>query len=98
MCPECGKPLGDAAGTTQAQATVALGDTGKTPTRIGKKVLDCLELSDGQPLQELMRTAMEELPWVPLYYEDTLYVVDRRFEFRPRNDLQVRAADIRPRS
>jgi peptide/nickel transport system substrate-binding protein len=49
-------------------------------------------------LQQLMRTAMEELPWLPLYYEDALYVVDRRFEFSPRNDLQVRAADIRPRS
>ncbi len=48
-------------------------------------------------LQRLMRTVMEELPWVPLYYEDAMYVVDSDFEFSPRNDLQVRAADIRPR-
>jgi peptide/nickel transport system substrate-binding protein len=46
-------------------------------------------------LQAIMRTLMEELVWIPLHTESDRFGLERCFEWQPRFDLAIRAAEIR---
>lgn len=47
-------------------------------------------------LQALMRRAMTELPWVPLFADEEVWAVERGFVWSPRVDYWLHVADIRP--
>lgn len=56
------------------------------------------ELPDvrGQALRSLMAMVMQNLPVVPLYYDEEVYGVAGGFSWRPRADGFVLAADVSP--
>jgi hypothetical protein len=45
-------------------------------------------------LQKAVSIAEDELPWMPLYHNEVLFVVDRALAFEPRGDLLLRNAEI----
>jgi peptide/nickel transport system substrate-binding protein len=49
-------------------------------------------------LERIMARAMEALVWVPLYEDQDVYALDRRFAWRPRLDSVILAAKIAPRA
>jgi peptide/nickel transport system substrate-binding protein len=49
-----------------------------------------------EALQALMRTVREDRAWIPLYYADNLYLVDRDVDYVPRDDGYLHLPDIRP--
>lgn len=48
-------------------------------------------------LQELMRLVMQDLPRIPLYVEDEIYVVSSAIYWQPRLDMMVYAKDVNKR-
>jgi len=47
-------------------------------------------------LQQLMRTAMHDLPWVPLYSDEDLWGLRRGWVWEPNVDFWLHLRDIRP--
>jgi peptide/nickel transport system substrate-binding protein len=47
-------------------------------------------------LQEIMGRLADELPWVPLYFEDEAYVVRSSVRFKPRADGHLLAQELLP--
>lgn len=45
-------------------------------------------------LRRAVATAMEDLPWVPLYVQTHVYALRTPYRWRPRPDKKVRAADV----
>jgi peptide/nickel transport system substrate-binding protein len=45
-------------------------------------------------LQNAVRQVEDELVWIPLYYGDAVFIVDRTLDFKPRADLLLRYAEI----
>lgn len=48
-------------------------------------------------LQKTMAILMKELPWVPLYVDQDVYALDKRYSWKPRLDSHIFAAEIRER-
>ena len=54
-----------------------------------------LKLDDRRKaLEEIMTTLMEDLPWIPLYIDQDVYALDRKFHWKPRHDSHVFAYEI----
>jgi peptide/nickel transport system substrate-binding protein len=49
-----------------------------------------------EALQSLMRTVLEDRVWIPLYYADNQYLVDRTVDYVPRDDGYLHLPRIRP--
>lgn len=45
-------------------------------------------------LQNIMELVMEDLPWIPLYVDQDVYALDKRFSWKPRLDSSIFAAEI----
>jgi peptide/nickel transport system substrate-binding protein len=45
-------------------------------------------------LQAIMATVMDELPWVPLYFDEDVYAVRAPYVLQPRADSYVLAAEV----
>lgn len=48
-------------------------------------------------LQEIMRLVMADLPRIPLYVEDEIYVVSDKLSWQPRSDLMIYAKEVNRR-
>ncbi len=48
-------------------------------------------------LQQIVRRLREELPWIPLYFDEDVYAVKTRVEWSPRADSSVLAHEIHPK-
>lgn len=51
----------------------------------------------GPALMQIMAAGMQQLPIVPLYFDEDVYAVGRGYAWRPRADGYVLAAEIRPK-
>ncbi|HKB70814.1 MAG TPA: ABC transporter substrate-binding protein [Thermoanaerobaculia bacterium] len=49
-------------------------------------------------LQNVEKTLMDDLVWIPLYVDDDDYAVDRRLSWQPRNDGLILAPEITPKN
>jgi peptide/nickel transport system substrate-binding protein len=47
-----------------------------------------------ESLEQIMSILMEDLPWIPLYIDQDVYALDRRFSWKPRHDSHVFAYEI----
>lgn len=47
-------------------------------------------------IQSLMSRLAEERPWLPLYFDEDLHAVDRRFDWEPRTDGYLLGREVRP--
>jgi peptide/nickel transport system substrate-binding protein len=45
-------------------------------------------------LEQIMEILMQDLPWIPLYIDQDVYAIDRRFSWKPRHDSHVFAYEI----
>ena len=45
-------------------------------------------------LEDLMARLMEDLPWIPLYFGQDVYVMDRALTWTPRYDSFLLAAEV----
>lgn len=45
-------------------------------------------------IQRIMRTVMDDLPWIPLYIDRDTYAVDSAYVWKPRNDSFIFASEI----
>ncbi|MCL4818696.1 MAG: hypothetical protein KJ067_06130 [Vicinamibacteria bacterium] len=50
----------------------------------------------GEALRPLLARVLEARVWIPLYHDDSLTLVDRRFRYQPRADDYFRATDLEP--
>lgn len=54
-----------------------------------------LKLDDRrESLEKIMAIMMEDLPWIPLYIDQDVYALDRKFSWKPRQDSHVFAYEI----
>ncbi len=60
------------------------------------EALNQLENMDSRQakLAELMSRSMEELVWIPLYFDQDIYVLDRKVQWTPRIDSHIFARDF----
>jgi peptide/nickel transport system substrate-binding protein len=49
-----------------------------------------------EAVQALMRTAMKDRVWIPLYYADNVYIVAREVDHEPRDDGYLHLPLLRP--
>jgi peptide/nickel transport system substrate-binding protein len=49
----------------------------------------------GDALQRLMARLMDELIWLPLYFEQDVFAVDRSLDWQPRTDSYLRGAEVK---
>ena len=47
-----------------------------------------------ESLEQIMAILMQDLPWIPLYIDQDVYALDRRFSWKPRHDSHVFAYEI----
>jgi peptide/nickel transport system substrate-binding protein len=47
-------------------------------------------------LEDLMRMAMDELVWIPVYTDEEVWAVDRAFVWRPGSDYWLHLSDVTP--
>jgi ABC-type transport system substrate-binding protein len=55
------------------------------------------EVERRKELQRAAQIAMRDLPVIPLFIEDDLYIIREQFGFEPRADGQIRIADVKRR-
>jgi peptide/nickel transport system substrate-binding protein len=76
----------------------AFNESGFNDRRLDRAIEEALEL-EAPPerraaLEGLMAMAMQALPWIPLYTDEEVWVIDRNFAWEPRVDHWVHIADI----
>jgi peptide/nickel transport system substrate-binding protein len=73
-------------------------ESGFSDRRLDRAIEEALEL-EAPPerraaLEGLMAMAMQALPWIPLYTDEEVWVIDRAFAWEPRVDHWLHIADI----
>lgn len=48
-------------------------------------------------IQQIMAMVMEDLPWIPLYTDQDVYLIDKAYLWKPRNDSFIFASEIKLR-
>ncbi len=46
-------------------------------------------------IQSVMKTVMEDVVWVPLYIDQDVFAIDKRYSWKPRNDSFVFVSEIK---